>query len=453
MRIIIVGDGKVGNTFAQQLSKAGHDVTIIDKRATALQHTSDALDIMTVEGNGTTIATLREAGVEQCDLLIAATNADEQNLLTCLIAKRAGAQHTIARVRSPEYAREISLIQSDLGLSLVVNPELSCAREMARVLRFPSAAKIDTFSGGRMELLKHQLTDNSPLAGVRLADLGRFRASVLICAVERGKEIFIPNGSFQLRSGDRISIMAQPRDASLFFKKIGALTSPVRQVMLLGGGRIAYYLAAIMGDFGAHVKIIEHDRTVCEELAQQLPGASVICGDGTDHQLLTQEGLEDMDAVATLTGLDEQNILMSLYARRVSHAKIITKINRDSFEELVENMDIGSVFYPRYIAAQAVVRYVRAMENAAGSNVETLYSIAGGSAEALEFRVSSRSLVCGIPLVELRTRAGVLIGSIHRGTRVFIPRGQDAILPGDSVVVVSTLPNLNDLDDILERKR
>lgn len=452
MRIIIVGDGKVGRTFARQLCRAGHDVTIIDKRATALQHSSE-LDIMAIEGNGTTLAVQREAGVEQADLLIAATNTDEQNLLTCLIAKRAGAQHTIARVRSPEYAKEINLIQEDLGLSLVINPEMACASEMARVLRFPSAVKIDTFTGGRVEILKHRLAPGSPLAGIRLMDLNKFKASVLICAVERGKEVVIPNGSFQLAAGDRISIVAQPRDASLFFRKIGAPTSPVRQIMLLGGGRIAYYLASIMVEFGADVKIIEQDYNVCMTLAESLPSVTVIHGDGTDNQLLCQEGIEQMDAVATLTGLDEQNILMSLYAGQVSKAKIITKINRDSFEDIVENMDIGSVFYPRYIAAEAVVRYVRAMANSAGSNVERLYSIVDDKAEALEFRVTPGSRVCGIPLQDLRTRPGILIGSIHRGTRVFIPRGQDTIEPGDSVIVVTTLPNLNDLDDILERRR
>ena len=248
--------------------------------------------------------------------------------------------------------------------------------------------------------------------------------------MERGKEVFIPNGSFQLAAGDRISIVAQPRDASLFFRRIGAPTSPVRQIMLLGGGRIAYYLAAQMADFGADVKIIEQDYVVCRNLAEALPNVTVIHGDGTDHLLLSQEGIEEMDAVATLTGLDEQNILMSLYAGQVSKAKIITKITRDSFEDIVENMDVGSVFYPRYIAAEAVVRYVRAMANSTGSNVETLYSIVGDKAEALEFRVSQGSRVSGIPLQDLRTRPGILIGSIHRGARVFVPRGQDTIEEG-----------------------
>lgn len=453
MKIIIVGDGKVGRTFAQQLSQAGHDVTIIDRQASALQHTSESLDIMSIQGNGATLAIQQEAGVEQADLLIAATDTDEQNLFTCLIAKRAGAKHTIARVRSPEYTREISLIREDLGLSLAINPELACATEMARVLRFPSAVKIDTFAGGKVEILKHLIGPASPLVGIRLMDLNKFKANVLICAVERGKEVLIPNGSFTLAAGDRISIVAQPRDASLFFRKIGAPVSPARRIMLIGGGRIAFYLASQMADFGADVKIIEENGTVCKALAALLPGVTVIHGDGTDHQLLSQEGIEEMDAVATLTGLDELNILMSLYAGQVSKAKIITKINRDSYEDIVENMDIGSVFCPRYIAAEVVVRYVRAMENSAGSNVEALYSIVGDKAEALEFRVSRGSKVCGIPLQDLSTRPGILFGSIFRRGRAFIPRGQDTIEPGDTVVVVTTLPNLNDLDDILERRR
>ena len=315
MRIIIVGDGKMGSTFAQRLSKAGHDVTIIDKRATALQHTIESLDIMAIEGNGTTLEIQREAGVEQADLLIAATNTDEQNLLTCLIAKRAGAKHTIARVRSPEYVKEISLIQEDLGLSLTINPELACATEMARVLRFPSAVKIDTFTGGRVEILKHCLSPNSPLVGIRLSELSRFKASVLICAVERGKEVFIPNGSFQLAAGDRISIVAQPRDASLFFRRIGAPTSPVRQIMLLGGGRIAYYLAAQMADFGADVKIIEQDYAVCRNLAEALPNVTVHMGTPITNQSIffNVERVTDVRIrQALLYGIDRQTILSEL---------------------------------------------------------------------------------------------------------------------------------------------
>lgn len=452
MRIIIVGTGKVGRTFTRQLAKAGHDVVIVDRRKEALNVVSESMDVMSLQGNGTTLAIQEEAGVKDADLLIAAMDTDEKNLLTCLIARRAGAAHTVARVRSPEYAQEIRLIQEDLGLGLAINPELACATEMARVLRFPSAVKIDSFAGGKVELLKYRIPKESPLAGTRLADLSKFKANVLICAVERGREVIIPNGSFTLESGDRISIIAVPREAHRFFKGIGALTSPVRRVMLLGGGRIAVYLAQQLTELGVSVKIIERDEKIAASLDEQLPGVTVIHGDGTDRAVLSEEGIEDMDAVATLTGMDEQNILMSLYAGQVCKGKIITKINRNSFEDIVENMEVGSVFYPRYIAAEVVERYVRAIENSSGSNVETLYSIVGDKAEALEFRVLEGSKVCGIPLQTLKTRPGILIGSIHRDDRVFIPRGQDTIEPGDSVVVVTTLPNLGDLDDILERR-
>lgn len=452
MRIIIVGTGKVGRTLTRQLAKAGHDIVIVDRRKEALNVVGESLDIMSLQGNGTTLSILEEAGVRQADLVIAAMDNDEKNFLTCLLASKVGAGHTIARVRNPEYHRELNLIREDLGMGLVINPEMATATEMARVLRFPSAVKIDSFARGRVELLKYRIPKDSPLDGIRLMDLGRFKADVLICTVERGGEVIIPNGSTRLQSGDRISIIAVPKSASLFFKRIGALTSPVRQVMLLGGGKIAFYLAQQLTELGVSVKIIEKDEAIARSLDETLPGVTVICGDGTDQSVLYEEGIEQMDAVAALTGIDEQNILMGLYASQVCKGKIITKINRSSFEEIVENMEIGSVFYPRYIAAEAVERYVRAMENSTGSNVETLYSIVGDKAEALEFRVKAGSKVCGIPLQDLKTRPGILFGSISRENRVFIPRGQDTIEPGDSVVVVTTLPNLGDLDDILDRR-
>lgn len=454
MRIIIVGNGKVGSTFANQLSLAGHDVTIVDKRAGALQQSGSNLDIMTVVGNGATIDTLQGAGVSQADLLIATTSTDEMNVMVCLLAKKLGTKHTIARVRNPEFTKEINLLKEELGLSMTINPELACATEMARVLRVPSAIKVDSFAKGKVDILKLRICEKSPLAGLKLQDMRKFKASFLICAVERGKEVYIPDGAFQLEAGDRISILAQPKQASAFFKQIGVQTSPVKKVMLIGGGRIAAYLARQMLDFGAEVKIIEQDRNVCLGLADQLPGAEIICGDASDHQLLSQEGMEDMDAVAMLTGFDEQNVLMSLYAGQISKAKIITKVNRGSYEQIVDGMEIGSVFYPKYIAAEVVTRYVRAMENSMGSNnVETLYKIVGDRAEALEFRVTRSCRVCGIPLQELPTRKGILIGSITRGNRAIIPKGQNVIEPGDSVVVVTTIPGLSDLEDILQKRR
>lgn len=453
MRIVIIGNGKVGSTFARQLALSGHDVTIVDRRQSALQACSD-LDLMSIEGNGASYDVLLDAGVNRADLLIAATSTDEMNALVCLLGKKIGAKHTIARVRDPNFTKEINLVKEELGLSMAINPELACATEMARVLRVPSAIKVDSFAKGKVDMLKLQIVEGSPLADLPLAELRRFKANVLICAVERGGEVYIPDGFFRLKAGDRISLVAQPKQATLFFKQAGIPLSPVRKVMLIGGGRIAVYLAKQMIDFGASVKIIERDPKICNVLAGLVPEATVICGDGTDHQLLNQEHMEDMDAIATLTGFDEQNILMSLYAAQVSRAKIITKVNRGSYEGVVDRMEIGSVFYPKYIAAEVVTRYVRAMENSMGSNnVETLYKIVGDRAEALEFKVNRECRVCGKPLQDLATKRGCLIGSITRGNRVIIPKGQDTIEPGDSVVVVTTIPGMSDLDDILERRR
>lgn len=453
MRIVIIGNGKVGSTFARQLALSGHDVTIVDRRQSALQACSD-LDLMSIEGNGASYDVLLDAGVNRADLLIAATSTDEMNALVCLLGKKIGAKHTIARVRDPNFTKEINLVKEELGLSMAINPELACATEMARVLRVPSAIKVDSFAKGKVDMLKLQIVEGSPLADLPLAELRRFKANVLICAVERGGEVYIPDGFFRLKAGDRISLVAQPKQATLFFKQAGIPLSPVRKVMLIGGWRIAVYLAKQMIDFGASVKIIERDPKICNVLAGLVPEATVICGDGTDHQLLSQEHMEDMDAIATLTGFDEQNILMSLYAAQVSRAKIITKVNRGSYEGVVDRMEIGSVFYPKYIAAEVVTRYVRAMENSMGSNnVETLYKIVGDRAEALEFKVNRECRVCGKPLQDLATKRGCLIGSITRGNRVIIPKGQDTIEPGDSVVVVTTIPGMSDLDDILERRR
>ncbi len=453
MRIVIIGNGKVGSTFARQLAMSGHDVTIVDRRQSALQACAD-LDLMSIEGNGASYDVLQDAGVDKTDLLIAATSTDEMNALVCLLGKKIGAKHTIARVRDPNFTREINLVKEELGLSMAINPELACATEMARVLRVPSAIKVDSFAKGKVDMLKLQIVDGSPLADLPVVELRRFKASVLICAVERGGEVYIPDGTFRLKAGDRISLVAQPKQATLFFKQAGIQLSPVRKVMLIGGGRIAVYLAKQMIDFGASVKIIERDPKTCNILAGLVPEATVICGDGTDHQLLSQEHIEDMDAIATLTGFDEQNILMSLYASQISRAKIITKVNRGSYEGVVDRMEIGSVFYPKYIAAEVVTRYVRAMENSMGSNnVETLYKIVGDRAEALEFKVNRECRVCGKPLQELATKKGYLIGSITRGNRVIIPKGQDTIEPGDSVVVVTTIPGMRDLEDILDRRK
>ncbi|MBE6985431.1 MAG: Trk system potassium transporter TrkA [Ruminococcaceae bacterium] len=453
MKIVIIGAGKIGATLAEQLLVEGHEITVIDHRSAALENLSSA-DVLCIEGNGISVETQLEAGMNEADLAIAVLATDEQNLLACLIAKKLGVGSTIARVRNPEYAEGIRLLKEDLSLNMTFNPEFACASEMARVLRAPSAIKIDSFCRGKVELHKVRLPDGSPLDGMKLMELGKLHTGILICAVERGEnEVFIPDGSFVLKAQDRISFIAKPKTAAKFFQKLGIQTDRAKQVMLLGGGKISYYLAKQMLDLGANVKIIETNPDVCQSLAEMLPEATVLNGDGTDEKLLAEEGLKDMDAIASLTGIDEENVLMSLYARSMTKAKIITKINRTTFSHIIDSMDLGSVFHPRYIAANLVVRFVRALANSQGSNVETLYKIVGGKAEALEFRATAGSAVCGVPLMNLPTLPNLLIGAISRGGKILTPGGRDVIEPGDSVIVVTTVTGLNDLDDIIDKRR
>lgn len=454
MKIVIIGAGKIGATLAEQLTREGHEITVVDINAESLDSLGNSLDVMTVEGNGINKETQIEAGVPSADLVIAVMSTDEQNLLSCLMAKKLGVGNTIARVRNPEYTTALRLIKEDLGLSMALNPEFASAMEIARILRAPSAIKIDAFSKGRVELHKVRIAEDSPLAGMRLMELGKLQTGVLICVVERGQQdVYIPDGNFTLCPGDRISLVAKPKTAIRFFHKIGIQTDPVKRVMLIGGGRISYYLAKLMLDFGANVKIIESNREVCDSLSERLPGVTVIHGDGTNEKLLAEEGIAKMDAIASLTGIDEENVLMSLYARSVSKAKIVTKINRTTFSHIIKSMDLGSVFHPRYIAADHIVRYVRAMQNSLGSNVETLYKIVGNKAEALEFRATAKSAVCGKPLQELATLPNLLIGAINRNGKILTPGGRDTIEPGDTVIVVTTVTGLNDLDDILDKRR
>ncbi len=453
MKIVIIGAGKVGMTLSQELMKEGHTITVLDQNEDALE-ALNPLDLLVVEGNGLNLEAQIEAGCAEADLVIAALATDEQNLTACLIAKKLGAKNTVARVRTPDYIDAVRLIQDDINLRMMLNPELASASEIARLLRTPSSIKIDTFSKGRVELHKAQISDNSPLDGMSLMHLGKLQAGVLICAVERGeKDVYIPSGTFTLKKGDRISFVAEPATASKFLRKIGIPTASIRRVMLIGGGLISYYLAKQLLELGFDVKIIEVNREISEQLSERLPKARVIHGDGTDEALLLEEGIANMDAVVTLTGVDEENILISLYAQTVSKAKIITKINRVNFSQVIASMDLGSIFYPRYIASDLTVRFARALQNSFGSNVETLYKIVGGKAEALEFRASAGSEVCGKPLMELKLLPNLLIGAINRGGKILTPGGRDTIEPGDTVIVVTTVTGLNDLDDILDKRR
>lgn len=451
MRIIIVGCGKVGTTLAQQLVQEGHNISLIDTNEDVLEKLSNTLDVIGIAGNGASYNVQIDAGIEKAHLLIAVTSSDELNLLCCLIAKKAGNCHTIARVRNPVYSQEINFIKEELGLSMIINPELATAREISKVLRFPSAIKIDTFAKGKIELLKFEIREKSPLNNMLVSEIcSSLRSDILICAVERGEEVIIPSGNFVLNLGDKVSIIAPSQNSSDFFKKIGMLNNQVKDTMLVGGGKISYYLAKQLLDMGINVKIIEKDKKRCEYLSDVLPEAMIIHGDGTDQELLQEEGIKHTEAFASLTNYDEENIMLSLYAKSKCNAKLVTKVNRIPFENIINNLSIGSIIYPKFITSEKILQYVRAMQNSLGSNIETLYRIVNNKVEALEFRVRENSSLIGVPIEKLKLKDNLLITCINRHGKVIIPRGYDTINFGDTVIVVTTNTGLNDLKDILK---
>ena len=451
MKIIIVGCGKVGTTLAEQLNRENHDITLIDTNDEAIQNISDSADVMGVTGNGAVYQVQMEAGIQDADLLIATTNSDELNMLCCLIAKKAGNCHTIARIRNPEYSSEIRYIREELNLSLAINPELAAAREIARLLRFPSAIKIEPFAKGRIELLKFLIPEHSSLDEMKVMDVvNRLKSNVLICVVERGNEVVIPDGNFVMKKGDKISFIASHQDSAEFFKKAGIENNTVKSAMFVGGGKLTHYLCNLLEDTKIKIKIIERDEERCRHLSELLPKAMIIHGDGTDEQLLLEEGICQTEAFASLTGFDEENIMLSLYASSQSKAKLITKVNKIAFENVINSLNIGSLIQPKMLTAEIILQYVRAMQNSMGSsNIETLYKIAADKAEALEFRVKEGSPILGVPLEKLKLKDNLLIACINRGGRIITPRGKDIVEAGDTVIVVTTHTGLNDLTDIL----
>lgn len=452
MKIIIVGCGKIGTTLAEQLSSEHHDLVVIDTNPQKIQQLSESIDVMGIVDNGASINVLSDAGIEDAHLLIAVTGSDELNLLCCVIAKKVSKCHTIARVRNPLYNKERNFIRKSLGITMIINPELASAIEISRLLRFPSAIELDTFAKGRVELLKFKLLPEFRLSGMSVMEIvDKLRCNVLICGVERGEEVFIPSGNFILQDNDLISIMASPKNSASFFKKVGIHTHQVKNALIVGGGTLGYYLAALLIDLKIKVRIVENNQERCQQLSELLPEATVICGDGTDKKLLLQEGLTQTESFITLTNMDEENIFLSLFAKKNSKAKLITKVNRIAFDDIIDGLDIGSVIYPKYITSDYILQYVRAMENSLSSNVETLYHILDNQAEALEFSVKEASSVTDIPLSQLNLKENLLIACINRNGSIQIPRGQDTIQVGDTVIIVTSVKGLRDLKDILKK--
>lgn len=452
MKIVIIGSGKVGSNLSQLLSNEGHDITVIDKSADALKKVSDHQDVMCIEGNGATAAVQLEASVNKAGLLVATTPDDETNMLSCLIAKRVGAQKTISRVRDPEYYGQIDLIREDLGLSMIINPERMTADEIFRVLIFSSASRVEAFAKGRLELVEYIIPESSPFCGLNLAQIyNNTKTRVLVCAVQRSNETYIPSGLFTIEAGDRLSIASTHKDLEKFFRFAGSRKDKIKTVMIVGGGRISYYLAKQLVSLGMRVKIIDNNYERCTEFAENLDKVTVIHGDGTDQELLLEEGLREADAFVALTGIDEVNIIMALFAKKNSDAKVVTKINRESYVDLTSQLGLDSVISPKYVTTNNIISYVRSLGNVASSDIESLYHVVGDKVEAIEFRVKENiPELVSVPLKNLSLKKDILICAIIRKRNVIIPGGNDCIEEGDSVVVVSKDYHFSDIKDILE---
>ena len=454
MKIIVAGLGKIGATLVSALAEEGHDVVVIDCNPQVIEEITNMYDVMGVCGNCADTDALEESGAKNAELLIAVAGSDELNMLSCFLAKKMGTKHTIARVRNPEYNdRSLGIMKQNLELSMVINPELVAAREMFHNLKLPSAAKVETFSVRNFEMIEHILKPESPLDGVAVSELrSKFKAKFLICAVKRGDEAYIPDGNFVLKSGDRIGIVAEQSEIVKLLKEMGVVSTKAKNVMILGGSRTGYYLAKRLSQSGSKVTIIEKNRSHCEVLSEALPKATVICGDSANHELLIEEGLLSVDAFVSLTGIDEENILLSSFASSKGVPKVIAKVNRDSLIPMAEHWGLDTIVSPKKMISNVILRYVRALRNSEGSSVETLYKLMDDMVEALEFNVKNETSVLDIPFKELNLNKNTLIAGIIRDRKIIIPSGDDCIKEGDKIIVLAAGYRINRLSDILKQR-
>lgn len=453
MKIIIAGCGKVGYALAQQLNEEGHNITLIDNSADRLQPALSNLDLQGVVGNASSFLTLLEADIEHTDLLIAVTGQDEINLISCLLAKKASKCRTIARVRNPEYFREISYLKDCMDISMITNPESAAANAIAQLIQVPEAMDIDSFANGKVDLMQVVITEDSPLHNMKVQDFSRkFNHEILICILVHDHQVCIPNGNSVLMAGDTISIIL-PREKINSFYRLSKLATirEIRDVMIAGGGMIPYYLAQSLLRSGIEVKIIERNRDRCDFLSEALPKATIIHSDATDHDMLLEEGIEKTDAFVALTNGDETNIFLSLYANKVNaNCKKITKVNRLELDETISDLPIGSIVSPKNITTEYILQYVRSQNNSYGSNVEALYRLMDNQVEALEFLVKDDCAVTDIPFINLNLKKNLLICCIVRKGRIITPSGRDFIQKGDKVIVVTTHKGLQDISDIMD---
>lgn len=449
MYIIIVGQGKLGTTLTKQLSAEGHDIAVIDKDDSVVNSTVDIYDVMGICGNGADCSVLKEAGAAKAKLIISVTASDELNILCCLIAQKMGTEHTIARVRNPVYAKQTHFLRTEMGINMIVNPEYETANEISRIIRFPSAANLDSFARGKIEIARVRIHSDNPLCDVPVFEIRKkVRAKVLICAVQRNDDVYIPSGDFILRRDDIISITGTRAELSTFMKQTGVYKQKIKNVMIIGGGRIAYYLSTLLEDTGRNIKLIEQSEERCLEMSDLLDDVAVIHGDGTDQDILDEQGIDAQDALVALTGIDEENIIVSMYAESKGVNKVITKVNRHS-SSLLNEIGLETIVSPQIVAGNLVTRFVRALHNSAdNAQMQTLYKLVGGRVEAVEFIVPENVGYTDIPFKDLELLPNLLIGCIIRSGKIIFPGGDDVMKSGDSVIVVTAGRIIEDLHDI-----
>lgn len=454
MRIMVVGAGKVGKTLADQLTREEHDVTVIDRNEDVLQRIEDTLDVLCVRGNGANAQTLVEASVNRADVIIATTASDETNMLCCLIAKRLGAKYSIARIRDPEYNNSLAMLRQELGIDLTINPERATAQEISRLLRFPFASNIENFARGQVEMVEFRCLETDAIAGLSLREIptrAKNLPRVLYAAAERDGEVTIPNGDFVIQPGDRVYVAAEPTTVTHYFRQLGRNARRVRNTMILGGGRISYYLAREITPIGIDVTMIEIDKRKSEQLSEQLPDVNVVFGDGTDQELLMQAGLQDMDAFVALCDRDEENLMTSLYVSRQGVPKVVVKNNRLAYADIISTLGLDSIVSTRSITVDTILRYVRARAGGGDSAVEKLFRLVGGKAEALEFIAQKGDPYVGIPLKNLTMRPNTLVAVIVHRNKVIVPSGNDAIEAGDNVLIITRESSVSDLNEVIRK--
>ena len=454
MRILVVGDGKVGHVLAEHLTREGHNVVIVDIDEAPLQRSEDTLDVMCVRGNGANAKTLIDAGAQKADIIIAATASDETNMLCCLVAKRLGTQYAIARIRDPEYNESLNLLRHELDIDMAINPERATAQEISRLLRFPFANNIESFARGRVEMVEFRAQEHDAVVGRPLREIAakvHGIPQVLYAAVEREGSVIIPGGDFVIEPGDRVHVAADVVTITEYFRFLGKNSLRVKDVMILGGGRIGYYLAKMIAPMGVHVSLIEINEKKANRLSEALPDVNVIYGDGTDQELLEQEGLTQMDAFIALCDRDEENLMTGLFAARQGVPKVVVKNNRVAYADIISSMGLDSIVSPKSITCAHILRYVRARVNGGGTKIEKLYRLMDGKAEALEFVARPNDSYIGVPLRELHKRPNTLVAVIVRAGRVIVPFGNDHIEAGDNVVIIACESGIGDLNEVIRK--